>query len=370
MQVPFLDLSLQYQRIQDDVKNAFSEVCDSTAFILGPSVEKFEQSFSNYIGTSACCGVSNGTDALMLAFRALEIGAGDEVLVPAHTFIATALAVVSTGATLIPVDVMLPSFHINLDSATRVITEKTKAICPVHLYGRACDMDAICKFAAKHNLYIVEDVAQAHGALWKGRRVGSFGDLGCFSFYPGKNLGAYGDAGAVVTNDRELDSKVRALRNYGSTVKYFHPIIGFNCRLDSLQAAILNVKIPHLEAWNLSRWRVAEKYNNAFQKISPDLLSIPELVSSVEHVFHLYVIRTSRRDSLREFLAARGIQTVIHYPTPFHLQGAFTELGYKKGSFPVTESLSSEILSLPLFPEMTEAQVSYVIEAVIDFFSI
>jgi dTDP-4-amino-4,6-dideoxygalactose transaminase len=365
MKVPFLDLSTQYRVIKQEVDSAIQEVCAHSSFILGPQVEQFEQSFASFIGSRHCVGLASGTDALRLAFEALSIGPGDEVIVPANTFVATAIGVTEAGARPVLVDIDPDTFLIDYSKLEQARTSRTKAICPVHLYGRACDMDQIMSFAEKYNLAVVEDTAQAHGAKWRGKSVGSFGHIGCYSFYPGKNLGAYGDAGGIVTDDERLFRQVRKLRNYGSEIKYQHPEKGMNSRLDSIQACVLSIELKHLASWNLKRWEAAQRYSSILGKRQSNSLILPDIRSPDEHVFHLYVIRVAERDRVAKKLADMGVSTVVHYPVPFHLQGGYTDLGYREGDFPVTESLSRNILSLPLFPEITSEQIEYVCDSLL-----
>jgi len=360
MKVPFLDLATQYKTLQGEFDGAIHEVCSKASFILGPEVAAFEQEFAAFIEAKHSVGLASGTDALRLAFEALKIGAGDEVIVPANTFVATAIGVLETGATPVLVDVDPDTFLMDYKQLEQARTSRTKAICPVHLYGRACDMDQVMSFAKRYGLAVVEDTAQAHGARWNRRRVGTFGDMGCFSFYPGKNLGAFGDAGGVVTDREELAQQVRKLRNYGSEIKYQHPEKGMNSRLDSIQAAILSIKLKHLPAWNAQRWQVAQLYRSHLQDYQSDSFILPDIRTPDEHVFHLFVIQVDDRDRIAKELMEQGIGTVVHYPIPFHLQGGYKKLGYSEGDFPVTEKLAKRILSLPIYPEITEAQVAYV----------
>ncbi len=366
MQIPFVDLQAQYQSLKDELDPAVLTVMRQCNFILGKEVSDFECAFADYVGARHCVGVASGLDALKLALEAFGIGPGDEVIVPAHTFIASALAVSAVGARPVLVEVDEASFNLDPARIEAAITPRTKAIMPVHLYGQPADMDPILAIARQHHLRVIEDASQAHGARYRGQRVGTFGDAGCFSFYPGKNLGAYGDAGGLVTNDAELAQKVRFLRNYGQEVKYKHVVKGYNLRLDTLQAAVLGVKLRHLDAWNARRAAHAAAYTHALEGVGD--LQLPRVVTG-DHVFHLYVIRTQRRDALQAHLNQRGIATVIHYPVPMHLQAAYADLGYGRGAFPITERLSDEILSLPMYAELTAEQQDYVIKAVKDFFA-
>ncbi|MBI3556948.1 MAG: DegT/DnrJ/EryC1/StrS family aminotransferase [Deltaproteobacteria bacterium] len=366
MKIPFVDLQAQYKSIRQDVLKGVEAVFDKCNFVLGDEVAKFEADFARYCGSDHGVGVANGTDALHLAVRALGIGAGDEVLVPANTFIATALGVTFAGAKPIPVDVDASTFLMNPMLIEKAITPRTKAIMPVHLYGRMMDLDPVLEIARKHKLAVIEDTAQAHGAELRGKRAGTRGVMGCFSFYPGKNLGCYGDGGLITTNDAELKEKLEALRNYGSKKKYHHPIVGYNSRLDTVQAAVLNAKLPHLNAWSAARASAAVKYNKAIEGIG-DLI-LPQIPDKGSHVFHLYVLRTKKRDALLAHLNANGVQAGIHYPTPIHLHGAYADLGYRKGSFPVSEQLCDEIVSLPMFPEISDEQIHYVVGQLKGFF--
>ena len=366
MKVPFVDLQSQYKSIRTDVLKSVEAVFDKCNFIMGEEVAKLESDFARYCGSSYGVGVANGTDALHLAIRALGIGEGDEVLVPANTFIATALGVTFAGAKPVPIDVDPETFLMDVALIEKAITKKTKAIIPVHLYGRMMDLDPVLELARRHKLAVIEDAAQAHGAQLNGKRAGTRGVMGCFSFYPGKNLGCYGDGGLVTTDDTELRAKLEALRNYGSPKKYHHPMIGYNSRLDTVQAAVLNVKLPHLDSWNASRATAALKYNKAIEGIGD--LVLPQIPAKGSHVFHLYVLRTKKRDALLAHLNANGVAAGIHYPVPIHLHGAYAGLGFKKGDFPVSERLSDEILSLPIFPELSDEQIQYVVTQLKGFF--
>jgi dTDP-4-amino-4,6-dideoxygalactose transaminase len=366
MNVPFLDLKAQYRSLRNEVLPNVERVLEKSNFILGEEVRQFEEEFAAYCGVRFGIGVANGTDAIHLAVRAAGIGPGDECLIPANTFIATALGVSYAGARPVPVDVDARTYLMDFGKVEKALNPRIKAVIPVHLYGRMVEMEPLLEFARKHNLVVIEDAAQAHGASIRERKAGSFGALACFSFYPGKNLGAYGDAGLVATSDANLKERVEALRNYGSPQKYHHPIIGFNCRLDTLQAAVLRAKLPHLDAYNAARYDSAVKYNRMLEGIG-DLI-LPEIPARKSHIFHLYVIRTKRRDSLQQYLGHEGVGTLIHYPRPIHLHGAYEHLGYKKGAFPVAEQLSNEVLSLPMFPEITDEQLGFVVDKVREFF--
>jgi dTDP-4-amino-4,6-dideoxygalactose transaminase len=357
--VPFVDLRSQYEFLKHEIVPRVCLVFERAQFILGPEVAEFEKQFASYTGTAHCVGVESGTGALKLALEALGIGAGDEVIVPANTYIASALAVSATGAVPVLVD-MADDYLIDVDLIERRITPRTKAILPVHLYGQTVAMNRVLEIAARHRLRVIEDAAQAHGAKWNGARAGSFGDVACFSFYPGKNLGAYGDGGAVVTNDPDVADQVRLLRDFGQKRKYEHLIKGDNCRLDSVQAAVLNVKLKYIDAWNDSRRNAASYYDELLPQIG---ITPPRRRSAESHVYHLYVIEVEERDAVREKLAEQGVESGIHYPIPIHLQPAYAELGYAPGSFPKTEASAKRLLSLPMFPEITRAQIERVVSA-------
>jgi dTDP-4-amino-4,6-dideoxygalactose transaminase len=365
--VPFVDLRAQYTQLREEMQSVIHEVLESAHFVGGPALEIFEQEYAAFVGADHCVGVANGTEAITLALKAAGIGSRDEVLVPANSFFATAEAVSNANATPIFVDVDPSTFHMSLARAEEAITPRTRAIIPVHLYGRAMDLRGFEALAAKRNLVIIEDCAQAHGAEIHGQVVGSSGRLTCYSFYPGKNLGAYGDGGAVTTSDPEMAARLRVLRDHGSPKKYEHRIIGVNSRLDSLQAAVLSVKLRYLTQWSDSRRSHAKKLAAGLAG-SPILP--PEIPAGREHVFHLFVVRSERREELKEFLTSKGIQAGIHYPTPLHLTEAYQALGAPgQGSCPVAERLASEILSLPMFPELLDGQIEYVSDAIVEFSS-
>lgn len=364
IQVPFLDLRATYFELQDEIDIAVKQVMSSGAFILGKEVDLFEQEFASYLGIKHCIGVGNGLDALHIALRALEIGPGDEVLVPSNTYIATWLAVSYAGAKPIPVEPDPRTYNMDPQKVEAAITPKTKAIMPVHLYGQAADMDPILEIARRKGLFVIEDAAQAQGARYKGVRVGGLGDIAGWSFYPGKNLGAFGDGGAITTNNDELADRVRVLRNYGSRVKYYNEALGFNSRLDSMQAAVLRVKLRKLDEWNERRNRVAARYLEAFNASNLVLPFVPEWA---DPVFHLFVVRTKKREEMMDFLKQRGVSTLIHYPVPPHLQDAYRELGWKVGSLPLTEDIHREVLSLPMGPHLKSQEVDAVVEAVSEF---
>lgn len=362
MKIPFLDLNRQYLSIEDKVREAFERVMNSGWFILGREVEAFERNFAEYCGVSHCVAVGSGTEALHLALAAADIGPGDEVITAANSFIATALAINYVGARPVFADIDPHTYTINPGEIDKKISDKTKAILPVHLYGKAAEMDAIMKVAEHHKLTVIEDACQAHGAVFDGKRVGAIGDIGCFSFYPGKNLGAYGDGGALTTNSSSLAEQLRLLRNYGQTAKYNHSLKGYNSRLDELQAAALNVKLPNLDIWNNRRREIAEQYHAMLQDSG---LILPAKDSNA--VWHVYPVRCSRRDALQQYLSAHDITTLIHYPIPIHLQPAYQNDGYKSGDLPITEQYAGELLSLPLFPEMQDIEIKTVAKTICEF---
>ncbi|HEX5732535.1 MAG TPA: DegT/DnrJ/EryC1/StrS family aminotransferase [Blastocatellia bacterium] len=366
MEVPFLDLRQAYLEIKAELDEAYLRVMNSGWYILGEEARAFEQEFAAYCGTKHCVGVGNCLDALHMILRAYDVGDGDEVIVPANTYIATWLAVSYAGATVVPVEPIERTYNIDPQLIEAAITPRTKAIIAVHLYGQPADMDPIRAVAQRRGLKVIEDAAQAHGARYKGRRTGTLGDAAGWSFYPGKNLGAYGDAGAITTDDDRLADRIRELRNYGSRVKYYNSHKGFNSRLDEMQAALLRVKLKRLDEWNARRLKVAAAY---LELLEGSDLFLPVAAEGAEHVWHQFVIRTARRDDLQEHLASAGIQTLIHYPVPPHLQDAYGEMALTKGSFPVTEAIHGEVLSLPIGPHMSEPNVSRVIQAVRSFFA-
>ena|SRR5580698_1247381 len=367
VKVPFVDLKAQFASIGAEVQEAIHDVLQSAQFVGGPWVERFEREFAAYLGCKYVVGVSNGTSALELALKAAGIKPGDDVIVPANSFFATPEAVSNVGARPVFADVDERTFCLDVASAEAVRTPQTRAVMPVHLYGRAMDMAPVEEFAARYDLAIVEDAAQAHGSSRSGKRVGSRGHLTCFSFYPGKNLGAYGEAGAVACNDLEEAQQLKLLREHGSPSKYQHTLIGTNARLDSLQGAVLSVKLRHLEGWNSQRVNHALAYSRG---LAGAALHLPEVPPRGEHNFHLFVIRTPERDELREFLESKGIGVGIHYPVPLHLTKAYQDLGYPgPGSLPVSEKLSREILSLPMYAELTPKQIGRVVDTVLDFTS-
>ena len=358
MSIPFLDLKAQQMELRSELDEAFRRVLESGWYILGAEVDAFEAEYDEFCEAQHCVGVANGLDALHLALRALDVGPGDEVIVPSNTYIATWLAVSQCGATPVPVEPDEASFNIDPARIEAAISERTRVILPVHLYGQAADLAPILAIAAKHGLKVVEDAAQAHGARYRGRRIGAHGDAVAWSFYPGKNLGALGDAGAVTTDDPAIADRVRVLRNYGSRVKYVNETKGFNSRLDPLQAAFLRAKLKHLDRWNQSRRAVAERYLVELAHLG---LVLPTVENLAEHVWHLFVVRSAQRDQLQKLLNDSGIGTMIHYPIPPHLQAAYAELDYGTGSFPIAERIHDSVLSLPIGPLLDEDQQSQVI---------
>ena len=361
MRIPLVDLKRQYLSIKNEIDGAIQEVIDKSAFIMGENVQEFEDEFAKFCGVKYGVGTSSGTTALHLALVVCGIKRGDEVITVPYTFIATAEAISHTGAKVVFVDIEGRSYTMNPAKIEQAITERSRAIIPVHLFGHSADMDRIIDIAKKNNLIIIEDSCQAHGAEYRGRRVGSIGDIGCFSFYPGKNLGAYGDAGMAVTDNKVLAEKMRLLRNHGYEKKYYHKIEGYNYRLDAIQAAILRVKLKHLDEWTEKRRRNAKLYN---QLLKGSKVKTPLEMEYAKHVYHLYVIRADNRDKLNLRLKENDIGATIHYPLPLHLQEAYKNLGYKKGDFPISETCSAELLSLPMFPELTEDEIKKIVEVI------
>lgn len=365
MIVPFSTVSRIHEAIRDELDSAYRQVVDSGWFIRGEECGKFEKDFVDYVGTSYCVGVASGLDALSLIMMALGIGEGDEVIVPANTFIATALAVSVVGAKPVFVDPDINDFNIDVEKIEAKITKKTRAIIAVHLQGRPADMDAVNEIAQRYQLKVVEDAAQAHGARYNGHRVGTMSAAAAFSFYPGKNLGALGDAGCVVTNDRELADKVRTLGNYGSDVKYHHIYKGMNSRLDELQSALLRVKLQYLDGWNQERKSIADKY---FQGIhNPHIILPPRRSEKFDHIYHVFAIRCQKRDELEKMLTESGIETVKHYPIPIPFQQAYEECHAVKGEYPCAEEISDTVLSIPMFCGMTEEEIKYVVDRINSF---
>jgi dTDP-4-amino-4,6-dideoxygalactose transaminase len=358
MNIPFLDLKSAYLELQPEIDAAIKRVLDSGWYIFGEEVDAFEQEYANFCEANHCVSLANGLDALHLALLALGVGEGDEVIVPSNTYIATWLAVSQCGATPIPVEPDSTTYNIDPGRIEAAITSRTKVILPVHLYGQPADMDSILEIARKHGLKVLEDGAQAHGARYKGKRIGSHGDVVAWSFYPGKNLGAFGDAGAITTNDAAIAERIRVLRNYGSRVKYVNDERGFNSRLDPLQAAALRVKLKVLDEWNARRTEIANRYQ---MELKNTLLKLPFVPNWAEPVWHLYVVQHPKRDALQKQLNGAGIGTLIHYPIPPHLQSAYVDLGFGKNSFPISERIHQEILSLPMYPNMSLEQTNRVI---------
>lgn len=355
-----------HQPLKAEMMKAFEAFYDSNWFVLGERVKAFELEYAQFNQTDFAVGVSNGLDALHIALKTLEIGPGDEVIVPSNTYIATVLAVSFVGATPVFVEPKISTYNIDPDKIEAAITSKTKAIMPVHLYGQACEMEAITAIAEKHQLFIIEDNAQSQGASFKNKLTGSWGAINATSFYPGKNLGALGDAGAITTNSEVLAIKAKTLRNYGSDKKYYNEMIGFNMRLDECQAAFLSIKLNHLSKWTVERQTIASWYNEALKDCSH--INLPTIAENATHVFHLYVIRSNKRDALQAYLSENGIGTLIHYPIPPHLQDAYQELGYQKGDFPIAEELADTALSLPLWPGMTREMVHKISQKISVFF--
>ena len=358
IRVPFLDLKSHHAHLSDEFDRAIRNVIASSAFAGGPFVEKFEQEFASYCGCDHAIGVGSGTEALWLSLLACGVESGDEVITVPNTFMATAEAITYCGARPVFVDVDERTYTMDPAGLEEAVSSRTKAIIPVHLFGQSADMDPILEFAREHDICVIEDAAQAHGAKYKGRNVGTLGDAGCFSFYPGKNLGALGEAGAVVTNSFKLQEKIRILRDHGQIRKYRHTAIGWNCRMDGIQAALLSVKLQHLDSWNSLRRARALQYDREFAEL--DEVITPLEATYARHVYHIYAIRVQERDEVMWFLNEKGIQCGVHYPIPVHLQPAYRNLGYKKGDLPVSEQIALEFISLPIFPELTETQINIV----------
>ena len=365
MKVPFLDLKAQYESIKDEINAAIREVLESCAFAGGPFVEKFEKEFAAFCQCKYCIGVGSGTEALWLALLALGVGPGDAVITVPNTFIATAEAITYCGATPVFVDIDEKTYTMDSEKIEKAITPNTKAIIPVHLYGQMADMDPITAIARKYGLYVIEDACQAHGAEYKEQPAGSMGDTGCFSFYPGKNLGAYGEAGAVTTNNPDLAEKIAELRDHGQTKKYYHSRIGWNARMDGLQGAVLSVKLKHLPSWNRARREKAMMYNELLAGI--DGLTLPQEADDAKHVYHVYAVRTRHRDALLKYLTDENIHCGIHYPVPVHLQTAYSNMGVANNGLKVSEKIAPELLSLPMYPELREEQQIRVKEKIMDF---
>jgi dTDP-4-amino-4,6-dideoxygalactose transaminase len=360
--VPFVDLRAQFAGLRDEIVPRVQRVMEDASFILGPDVGRFEENFARYVGAPHCIGVESGTAALQLALQALDVGPGDQVIIPANTYIASAIAVSAIGAEPVLVECD-ENYLIDASRLESALTQRTKAVMPVHLYGQLTPMQPISDFARRHGLRVIEDACQAHGATHAGKAAGSFGDVGCFSFYPGKNLGAYGDAGAIVTGDAALADTLVLLRDFGQRKKYEHLVKAGNCRLDSIQAAVLDVKLRHLDRWNDARRRNAVRYDAKLSEIG---IAPAPRITDEGHVYHLYVIEVENRSHVQGVLAERGIATGIHYPVPIHLQPAYADLGLARGAFPRTERAAERILSLPMFPELTEEQIDLVVGAIDD----
>ena len=359
--IPLVDLRAQYAQIGPEIDAAIRRVIESSGFILGPEVEAFEEAFAAYCGAKHCVGVASGTSALELALRAFHVGAGDEVITVAHTFIATAEAISAVGARPVFVDIEPDTYTMDPQALEAAITPRTRAVIPVHIYGQPANMPRILEIGRAHGIAVIEDAAQAHGATWDGAMAGTLADAACFSFYPGKNLGAYGDAGAVTTDQPEIAGQVRSLRNHGRRSKYLHDQIGFGLRIDALQAAILHAKLPYLEEWVVARNRVAERYTRG---LSDTDLTLPAISPHARHGWHLYVVRSPARDTMLEHLQTAGIGAGVHYPVPLHLQPAYAYLGYAEGALPVSEEVARTCLSLPMYPELDDEQIDAVVTAV------
>lgn len=359
MDVPFLDPKAAYSELQIEIEAAVLTSLRSGCYIGGDEVQSFEDEFSRYVESDYCIGVANGLEALSITLSAMGIGPGDEVIVPANTYIATWLAVSHCGATVIPVEPLESTYNINTELIESAITEKTKAIIPVHLYGQPANLDVILTLAKKHKLLVLEDAAQAHGARYKGKRIGSHGDAVAWSFYPSKNLGALGDAGAITTNNPDLADKIRLMRNYGSKIKYINEIKGFNSRLDPVQASILRVKLNYLDSWNARRRQIATRYAN---ELNNTTFILPCVLDEVEPVWHVYVIQHPERNKLQKVLSEHSVGTLIHYPVPPHLQSAYSTIGFHRGMFPITEKMANNILSLPMSPQLSMNKVDFVID--------
>ena len=366
MNVPFFSFAGTHDPIKSELTKAFEKVYDSHWYIMGNCLKEFEKNYAAYSKTAYCTGVANGLDALIISLKALGVGPGDEVIVPSNTYIASWLSISYVGATPVPVEPRESTFNINPDLIEGAITAKTKAIMPVHLFGQCCEMDKIMAIAKKHNLFVVEDNAQAQAASCNGQLTGSFGDINATSFYPAKNLGALGDAGAITTNNADLNHKANVIRNYGSQKKYFNEIKGINSRLDELQAEILNVKLNYLNGWTKTRVEIAASYTKLLNGVGDLVLS--SVATNCSHVYHQFVIRTQKRDDLQEYLTKNNIGTIIHYPIPPHMQEAYSEMKFKKGQFPIAEQMAETSLSLPLYPGIKKEEIEYVANAIKKFF--
>ena len=363
MIVPFVDLKAQYEEIKKEINSAIGEVLRNTSFILGPAVERFEENYAQFLGSRHCIGTNSGTSAIMVALMAAGVQAGDEVITVPNSFIATVEPIVLLGAKPVFVDVDEVTRNIDVSKINSVVTTKTKAIIPVHLYGHPVDMDPILKVSHKYNLIVIEDAAQAHAAKYKGKKTGSIGNIGCFSFYPGKNLGAYGEGGMLSTDDDDIAEKAKIIRDHGSVNKYNHVRIGLNARMSGLQGAILDVKLKYLEMWTTMRRRNAQFYNQLLK--SNDVLT-PFEADYARHVYHIYAIQTKKRSSLQDYLKSRKVGVGVHYPNSLHLEKSLSYLGHRKGDFPVSEKLANEVLSLPMYPELKREQIEYVAQCIVD----
>ena len=370
MHVPLIDLKAQYQQIKGEILQVLREVCEDQRFILGPQGQKLEQEIAAYLGIAHAVGVASGSDALLLSLMAIGVGPGDEVITTPYTFFATAGAISRLGARPVFVDIEPTAFNIHPDQIEAKLTKCAKAIIPVHLFGQCCEMEPILKLARLKKIKVIEDAAQAMGAIHHGQKAGTIGDLGCFSFFPTKNLGGYGDGGMISTRDGDIARLLRLLRVHGSEERYYHLEVGCNSRLDELQAAVLRVKLNYLEQWNSARRELAQRYHRLFT--DAELLSylkLPEAIRGNAHVFHQYVIRAQQRDKLRHYLKEKGVDTEIYYPVPLHLQICYRNLGYREGDFPEAERLAKEVLALPIYPELTDKQQSYVVEQIKSFYT-
>lgn len=365
MKIPFAAVDFMHKEVRNELDEAYKSVVDHTWFIHGKECKAFEEEYAKYIGTAYCIGTATGLDAIYLILRAMEIGTGDEVIIPSNTFIATALAVSYSGATPVLVDPDINTYNIDVKRVEEKITKRTKAIIAVHLQGRTADMDSINRIAQRHNLKVIEDAAQAHGSRYKGRRAGNLSDAAAFSFYPGKNLGALGDGGCVTTNDKQLAEKIRALGNYGSDYKYHHIYKGTNSRLDEMQAAFLRVKLRHLDRWNEERRRIARRYLSEIT--NPKIILPAESTEEYEHIYHVFAVRCEERDKLERYLEDSDIGTVKHYPIPIHMQEAYKDLKMKEGILPIAEEISKTIISIPMYYGMTDREIKYVINMVNQF---
>jgi dTDP-4-amino-4,6-dideoxygalactose transaminase len=363
--IPYFDLAAQIRSVRKDLDVAIARTLDHCSFCLGPDVAQFEKDFARYVGAEHCSGFNSGTSALHVAMLLLGVGPGDEVVTTPFTFVATSWAISYAGAKPVYVDIDDATFNLDPKLLEKAITSKTKAVMPVHLYGHPFDLDPILAICKNHKLPLVEDTAQAHGAKYKGKMVGTFGDISCFSFYPGKNLGACGEGGALVTNNAGFDKRARALREHGSTVRYYHDEVGYNYRMEGIQGAVLGVKLKHLAQWTAERRRVAHRYH---ELLAGTPLQLPREAAWGESAYHLYVVRHPRRDDLKKHLDANGVGCALHYPVPLHLQKCYASLGYRAGDFPIAEKAARECLSLPIYPELTDAQIQRVAEVIQDFF--